>query len=719
MKFTDNTFLKIEGVFYPGIFQEVKKNSNPLQPIFESFTNSLEAIELKKEKSKDEQIIIKHYLKKNLLNELEFDKIVIRDSGIGFNDKEFERFLTYKDNRKGFNNKGSGRLQLVHFFNTCEYVSVFEDQNGFKERTFNISKSDKYILSNNTITFLKQTTNSESKLTGTSVTISNLIDEKDNQSYIFLIEELKNKIIHHYLQFFCLNSNRLPKISIQQYINENFTKEVFITSDDIPKVDNEVEFNVNYSRLSLDAKSIEQIDKFEEFKIKSFKINKNHLDENELKLTSKNEIVEPEKFKLEITSLSNKDVINDERYLFLISSSYLNDRDSDTRGDLKIPTKENYKKELNLFSSEEIFLNDIQDRANEKILGLYPEIQIKKEEKRNRIEKLKSMFLLNDEFLENISISLNDTEEKILEKVYTAESKVVAKVDSKIKKQIEELETLNPISKNYEEDFNIQIKRLVKEIPLQNRIALTHYVARRKLVLELFDKILEKKLSVQNSTNRNNDEALLHNLIFKQHSKNTDTSDLWLINEDFILFSGNSEIQLKNIEINGTKIFKEDTELTQEQIDFRDSLEEKRSDKRPDILLFPEEGKCIIIEFKAPDVNVSDYLNQIQNYATLIRNFSKDEFQIDTFFGYLIGEKINAFDVISKDPDFIQAAKFDYLFRPTKIVAGLFNGRENGSIYMEVIKYSTLYERAKKRNEVFIKKLTEKKDSLHDDDIPF
>ena len=241
---------------------------------------------------------------------------------------------------------------------------------------------------------------------------------------------------------------------------------------------------------------------------------------------------------------------------------------------------------------------------------------------------------------------------------------------------------------------------------MQNKASLTHYVARRKIVLELFDKIIKKHLLVQINDVRNKDEKLLHNLIFQQTTTNTEESDLWLVSEDFIYFKGSSEELLKDIKINGINLFRDN--LTPDEESFRTSLNENRYAKRPDILLFPDEGKCIIIEFKNPDVNVSEHLTQITNYASLIWNFARPEFKFETFYGYLIGEKINPIDVRFNDGDFKEAYNFDYLFRPHKSVPGFFNKGGDASLYTEVIKYSTLLERAKRRNEIFIKKLNPK-----------
>lgn len=88
----------------------------------------------------------------------------------------------------------------------------------------------------------------------------------------------------------------------------------------------------------------------------------------------------------------------------------------------------------------------------------------------------------------------------------------------------------------------------------------------------------------------------------------------------------------------------------------------------------------------------------------MIRNLSKDEFKFDTFYGYLIGEKLEADDVRDFDSDFKHSSHFDYVFRPAKPIVGKF-GRSDGSLYMEVIKYSTLLKRAQNRNSIFLNKI--------------
>lgn len=50
--FTDqNKFVEYKDLKWSGILKSIKKSSNVLQPLFEAFTNSMEAIRLRQNKS--------------------------------------------------------------------------------------------------------------------------------------------------------------------------------------------------------------------------------------------------------------------------------------------------------------------------------------------------------------------------------------------------------------------------------------------------------------------------------------------------------------------------------------------------------------------------------------------------------------------------------------------------------------------------------------------
>lgn len=700
LSYEENSLISTPGIFYPGVIRDVRKSKAPLQPVFEAFINALEAIRDLPDGTSQGEILIKIFSKGNLV-EPEFEYLSVEDNGIGFNEENFDRFLTFKDYRKGLGNKGSGRIQLLHFFEFSDYSSSYLEGESLKTREFSFSKShaeqDPHAL-----VFHKSTRDSNGGRRGTKLVLKG-IAKRENVYYKFLtIEELKEKLSHHFLLDLCINRDHLPLIKLQHFVDGKLEGETQIEPLDIPAFDKEEALTIPYSTIDPETKAIVPTEKKEDFVLRAFKINKGKLKRNEIKLTSKNEIVEDVKIPLDC--LSSEEHIDNNRYLFLLSGSYIEAKENEVRGEIDIPNRAEFLKdhENGLLSGEEILLDDIHQSVNEKVLGLYQEIQQKAKEHERDVDELKEMFLLDPESLKDTSIGLNDSEEGILAKVYKTESERVAKKDAAIKRKIDELDKLNPSDKDYGEHLEEVVTDLVKTIPESNRMALTHYVAKRRLVLELFRKILDRQLSVQETADRNSDETLLHNLIFQQSSDRPDQSDLWLFNEEFVYYSGSSNVQLRNLQFQGEKIMKDP--LTAEEEAYRVSLGEDRLQKRPDILLFPNEGKCIIIEFKNPNENVSDHLAQINKYASWLRNLTKDKFAVDTFYGYLIGQNIDVRDVRAADSDFKHSSHFDYMFRPAKTVLGEF-GRPDGSIYTEVLKYSTLLERASTRNKIFLDKI--------------
>lgn len=696
MNYKDNQFITAQDLSFVGVLHDIKKSKSALQPIFECFTNALEAIKIKQtfdDKHKGE-ILLKIHTSELTTQSTEFNSLSIIDNGIGFNEAEFKRFNTFKLTTKGFKNLGSGRIQYVHYFDTTRIKSVYEKDGKFFEIVFSVSKKEDFLKNNAIVKHISSKETTES-ISGTTISFSTLLE--NSGIYNDLNEQtLKDKLLEKYIHYFCYNKNKLPKIKIEFYVQSELKGESTISKSDIPNIDKTLPIKLQYSiKVKND---IEKIEKTEDFTIDAFKISKTQLKENKLNLVSKGEVIEESPVILE--NLAGSDNVNGNKYLFLVSSNYIDSRDTNLRGVLNIPNKDSFGKDL-FANQEEIFIEDIQEEVNKSINTMYPEIEEVKQKHQDDFAKLKEMFLLDDEIAKDISFSINDSESKILEKFYEAEARKSASFDASIKESVDKLENLDTTKPTYQDELVKAVDKLVKTIPLQNKKALTHYVARRKLVLELFQKILNNETSKLKSGGRI-DEDVLHNLIFQQSSNDPMNSDLWLVNEEYIYFRGVSEGLLGQIECDGSKILKEN--LSAEENEYRKKQGGDARLRRTDILLFPAEAKCIIIELKAPDANVSDHLNQINRYASLINNLSIDTLKFNTFYGYLVGESIDADDIIDNDSDFMNASNLGYIFRPYKRIVGKF-GRVDGSLYTEIIKYSTLLERAKLRNKIFIDKL--------------
>lgn len=107
------------------------------------------------------------------------------------------------------------------------------------------------------------------------------------------------------------------------------------------------------------------------------------------------------------------------------------------------------------------------------------------------------MFLIDDETLKNIKIYPGESDSTILQKIYEADAKLVAKKDAELKRLVQDLEQLNPVEDDFEEHLSNVAEQLSCIIPLQNKNQLTKYVARRNMVLELFEKALHRQLLMQ------------------------------------------------------------------------------------------------------------------------------------------------------------------------------------------------------------------------------
>lgn len=259
----------------------------------------------------------------------------------------------------------------------------------------------------------------------------------------------------------------------------------------------------------------------------------------------------------------------------------------------------------------------------------------------------------------------------------------------------------------YEKKFFETSSKLMELIPEQNKDELARYVIRRDMLVRLLKLALKNELEKQKQWKerkekgekvREEQEGLIHDLIFKRKAKNT-LNDLWILNEEFSHFQGLSDLPLNELEMNSKKLLKKDIDIEQAMTSVGLSLG-SRLKKRPDIFLYPEEGKCILIEFKAPEVDLTKHLDQISKYAKLIANYSEEK--ITQFYGFLIGENINQIDV----PDRYRKSFYNgYWFYPDEPIASVVDGISVANIYQEIIPLSTIAKRAFIRNKSFSDKL--------------
>lgn len=89
-------FVEYKDLRWSGILKSIKKSANILQPLFEGFTNSLEAIRLCQRTGVEFDPYINVILNFNASlggNREDLSDITIEDNGIGFDENNYKRLI--------------------------------------------------------------------------------------------------------------------------------------------------------------------------------------------------------------------------------------------------------------------------------------------------------------------------------------------------------------------------------------------------------------------------------------------------------------------------------------------------------------------------------------------------------------------------------------------------------------------------------------------------
>lgn len=691
-------------VSFPALMKKhISKHTTSLQPIYEAINNSFEATK----DENDEIIITLNFSQPGVSGIRELLSISVIDSGHGITPNDLTRMKRLFDDSKGYNNLGSGRVQYLHFFNRTDIHTIYEDKGKkYKQR---LVMSIEFYKNHHSILWIGQPIEiNEKEKTGTTFTFSLLRDEKDKKDYNELSsEKLRDIIWSRYLGRFCLHAPNNPNIFIKEFIMgvHDEKSDVKIVNSDIPTHEKSVEFNVNYTTYNNLGKLV-KLDKSESFVLQSFKLPIRSQHSNEVKVMSKGEVVGNSGMKFPLVDGAPK--IDDCYRLFLLSSNYLTSKDTDLRGQLALHTAESLAKQRDIYNPEptDILLEDIQSKTIENISHCYEVIKNSKVNAENKLQKLIDRYSLDANTVNTLVKDPSIPALTVFKEVFTKQAEEKAKNYDELNAVYESLLELDPTSKSFARVLQSKIEKVSSLVPELNKVELLNYTSKRKVILYLIEDILKKRLFIQHLQRKggtDKSETMLHQIIFPKKSEDTLNSNLWIINEDYIHYTGISEAELGKLSFNGESILRDDlTEKEKTDLNaYRNQL-----DKRPDILLFPQERKCVIIELKSLSVDVTKYLAQVRTYAALLREFAKDEYLIDEFYCYLIGEEFQFDEVKRADNSFQEDFTGNCLFYEND--KGVYGGekRSPAKIRYEIYHYSTLLKRAVLRNKIFTDKIS-------------
>lgn len=685
----------------------IGKSKNILAPLFEAITNSLESLQQRQNFNEhDRPLINVNMYFVGLTDEVkEIERIEIIDNGIGFNVENYERYCDFFNKSKGYDNRGSGRLQFVHRFSRVEICSFYFEGSIPKYRNI-VTRNDDFISSHDNLTIEDAAGKYETK-----ISLEQFNSTSDEKAYFdaLTVEDLQREILNHFLLRFYLDSEQeasfSPDILIKYYKNGEEVDARNITFNEIPKPIKVGKISIPYYRLNFNTKSniewVKAPEKSEEIKWAHFRLASADLSFNSIQLCSKNIPVQS----LRLRGIKKNDVIEGSRYLTAFYGGVLNKSEnvSDTVDSFKFPEKKNVERHANdLFIEKDtdyLLMDEIELGAENALPEIYDEVLNIKQEQEKDVTQIAKIHGIPIEMALKANVSLSDDEETITKKIYNKQSESLAQSGFKVKKLFESLKSLNPLDAKYQIELRAKSIELSELIDEQDKEELSRYIIRREMVVEALRMILNEELDHQKASQLNETrierEGIIHDLIFKRRNKSGETlNDLWVLNEDFVHFDACSDLELSKItDSNGVKLFREiPTEIVKEL--------GLRLDKRPDIFLFWEDGKCILVELKQPKTDLSDHLGQLEKYCRLIANYSTSK--IDKFFCYLIGENINPLVDLN---EYEETANGDWT-RPDIKIRSIDKERIPIALaQIEVVKLSAIHKRAHMRNKSFAEKL--------------
>ena len=150
-------FIKAKGILYQNELKAIKKSGNKLQPVYEAFSNAWESVfeRFQREQMYLGKIRIEFYYTLGFFDDdnenktSSLDKIVIIDNGVGIDSKSYNRLVTLRDNSKSARNKGTGRIQFVHYFDEAIFDSIYRiDEHNGKHVVVTLSKKNAFLENN-------------------------------------------------------------------------------------------------------------------------------------------------------------------------------------------------------------------------------------------------------------------------------------------------------------------------------------------------------------------------------------------------------------------------------------------------------------------------------------------------------------------------------------------------------------------------------------------
>lgn len=302
---------------FKSLMESIKKSRYALAPLHEAISNSLEAILQMNDFAEGEkpEINITFDFTGLLEDKKSLSHITVQDNGLGFDAQNFSRFETLLDKTKGYNNRGSGRIQFVHRFDRVDVTSFYIEAGQHFKRSFSCS-AVRFVFDH------RNTADTARHKSGSTVTFhvgAALERDKpyfDSLEMADIIHDLKRLIMLRYYLESKNEKNKAPVINVVFKKNGKVSSSVSIAPEDMPAPADTGSIKVQYHQLRNinDPTNVEWVtvpEKEETLEWAHFKLSENDLASNGVWLCSKGVTVSP----IYYEGINKHETVNGKRFL--------------------------------------------------------------------------------------------------------------------------------------------------------------------------------------------------------------------------------------------------------------------------------------------------------------------------------------------------------------------------------------------------------------------
>ncbi len=645
-----------------GVVANIKTTTNTYTPLIEVVVNSIQSIESAEIEHGSIVISIKRALQSDLDSSAQPDIVgfEVWDNGQGFCEENILSFNTlYSDKKKKIGGKGFGRFVCLKYYQDVSVRSVFDDGNGLlQERTFQMGHGTE-IIENNAI---KESNESECfSILKLETPLKNFQDKK----IIVIARKLVENLLPYFLRDDC------PRITLRdQDGEEELMLNNYLTSKD-PKI---IEIENARGTFKIGEKN---------FVARVFKIFSSKSKISSIKLVAHRRVVTSGAVSKFIPEFADE-FCNEDGENFIVNvyifGDYLDENVSLERGEFKFQKKPDL-----LHAASQ---NEIEEKAS--VFAAIPvseDVQHRVEKKETQLRNYANLNPWHKSAFEGADLSkcpYNPSEQQM--DIFLHNAKYLR--DVSVKGEVRKL-----LAEQDPKKASQAASAIVKKVSEQSRDELTHYIALRKSVLEIFAQSIERNCK----DGKYQTENYVHDIIFPIRHDTEDTKykdhNLWIIDERLNF----TEFLSSDKALKGVKEGRPDIVSYGEKVAFR-------GDNQPS-------NPVTIFEFKRPGLDnfttggtKEDPVQQIVRYVQRIREGkykTPNGIEINVgdttpFYGYVVCT------LTKKAKDWFVENKN---FTPMADGMGFFFWHGSLNLYVEAISWDKVLADAKMRNEIFFQKL--------------